>query len=412
LLVVLCFLLADVSLAESRDEVRGLWVIRTSLRTPEAIDNLVAEAAESGINTLMVQVRGRGDAFYSSRLEPRSDLLKDQPPDFDPLAYVLVKARSRNIRVHAWINTLLVHEPSTETLPRGHVLTRHPEWAMVPAKLAPLLYANKASFPRSLNRIAEVIRQRSDETEGYYLDPAEPRVREFLVQVCSDILSKYAVDGLHLDYIRYPNPEFGFGRAAIDSFKTDIDQKLRAAERKRMSKAFAKNPLAYTQKYSAEWDAFRRRQVTRLVQRLGITAKKLRPGVTVTAAVAADSDRAYARKFQDWKLWMEEGFLDALCPMAYTSDPSVFKNQLAIARGFSFGGKVWAGIGAWQAPIDSTLEKIALARKIRADGFLLFCYGALSEDKPGPAVSALARLKAFLAESEAAHQPAAARTAF
>lgn len=95
---------------------------------------------------------------------------------------------------------------------------------------------------------------------------------------------------------------------------------------------------------------------------------------------------------------MEQGLLDGVCPMAYTTDTAVFKKQVAIARGFSFGAQVWAGIGAWHIPIESTLEKISIARKIRADGFLLFCYGTLSEDEPVLPDPALERLKAFLRE--------------
>jgi len=357
----------------------------------------VEEASDSGFNTLLVQVRGRGDALYVSRFEPRSDLLKEQPDDFDPLGYLLAKARARNLRVHAWINTLLVHVANGQP-PPGHVLARHPEWAMVPANLASALYDRKGRYPDSVTKIGAVIRKKAEETEGFYLDPAEPPVREFLAQVCSDLLSRYAVDGLHLDYLRYPNPDFGFGRTAIDSFREEIDKNLKPAARKRMNKAFAKNRLCYTERYPIQWDTFRRQQITSLLEQVQHAAKAQRPGIMLTAAVTGDSQVAFEQKFQDWRVWMEEGLLDGLCPMAYTADAGVFKTQVAIARGFSFGGQVWAGIGAWRTPIDSTLEKISIARKIRADGFLLFCYGTLSEDKPGTSIPPLERLKAFLRE--------------
>jgi uncharacterized lipoprotein YddW (UPF0748 family) len=264
---------------------------------------------------------------------------------------------------------------------------------MVPTNLAPSFYNRKAKYPESLTKIAAAVKKRAEETEGFYLDPAEPEVRQFLAQVCSDVLSRYPVDGLHLDYLRYPNPDFGFGRTALDLFRQGIDKELQPVVRKRMNKAFAKNRLCYTERYPRQWDAFRRQQVTRLLEQLQQAAKAQRPGIMLTAAVTGDSQVAFEQKFQDWKVWMEESLLDGLCPMAYTTDTSMFKNQVAIARGFSFGGQVWAGIGAWRTPIDSTIEKIAIARKIRADGFLLFCYGTLSEDKPG---TSLERLKTFL----------------
>src|SRR5215216_5144807 len=86
-------------------EVRALWVVRTTLTSPEKIRQLVSSAADNGFNTLIVQIRGRGDAYYNSRVEPRSIDLKDQPPSFDPLALTLTEAHKRGLKVHGWLNT-------------------------------------------------------------------------------------------------------------------------------------------------------------------------------------------------------------------------------------------------------------------------------------------------------------------
>ena len=75
--------------------MRGLWVVRTALVSPQAVDQVVDDAAEAGINALFVQVRGRGDAFYRSTLAARSPLLERQPRDFDPFARLLARARAR-----------------------------------------------------------------------------------------------------------------------------------------------------------------------------------------------------------------------------------------------------------------------------------------------------------------------------
>src|SRR5204862_832337 len=85
-------------------EVRGLWVVRTALVSPEAVDRVVDGAIEGGITDLFVQVRGRGDAFYESRLVGRSDLLAQQPVGFDPLFRLIERSRPRGLRVHAWVN--------------------------------------------------------------------------------------------------------------------------------------------------------------------------------------------------------------------------------------------------------------------------------------------------------------------
>src|SRR5262245_33217119 len=89
--------------AAERDEVRALWVTRASLPSPRSVSTLVQTARASGFNTLLVQVRGRGDAYFESALEPRADLLTGQPASFDPLETLIVRARAEGLRVHAWV---------------------------------------------------------------------------------------------------------------------------------------------------------------------------------------------------------------------------------------------------------------------------------------------------------------------
>src|SRR2546423_11431141 len=116
----------------SAGEVRALWVVRTTLTSPEKIRTMVQSAKDSGFNTLIVQVRGRGDSYYHSRWEPRATELKDQPAEFDPLAVTLAEAKVRGLKVHAWLNTSLL--ANLDALPNDpkHVYNRHPEWLAVP----------------------------------------------------------------------------------------------------------------------------------------------------------------------------------------------------------------------------------------------------------------------------------------
>src|SRR5262245_23607693 len=99
---VLC--LPSVSAAPARDETRALWVLRSSLTSAASIASLVKTAKEQGFNTLLVQVRGRGDAYYASALEPRAADLARQPSSFDPLAALVDEARAAGISVHAWVS--------------------------------------------------------------------------------------------------------------------------------------------------------------------------------------------------------------------------------------------------------------------------------------------------------------------
>ena len=86
--------------AEAADEVRALWVVRTTLTSPAAVETMVRAARAGGFNTLVIQVRGRADAYYSGGLEPRPLGLAAQP-SFDPLATAIAQAHAAGLRVHA-----------------------------------------------------------------------------------------------------------------------------------------------------------------------------------------------------------------------------------------------------------------------------------------------------------------------
>ena len=182
-------------------EMRGLWVVRTALASPVTIDRVVDDAQRAGFNALFVQVRGRGDAFYRSELVPRSDILAEQPAGFDPLARLLERARSHGLQVHAWMNMLLC-AGFGRILPGGHVAGVHPEWIMVPRSAARVALAE-----RGQGLLALVARHSSADAEGLYLSPSSPGVGDHLEAVVRELLRSYPVDGLHLDFIRYPGSD-------------------------------------------------------------------------------------------------------------------------------------------------------------------------------------------------------------
>jgi uncharacterized lipoprotein YddW (UPF0748 family) len=336
-------------------EMRGLWVVRTGLFTPEAVDQVVDGAARGGFNALFVQVRGRGDAFYSSRLVPRSELLRGQPADFDPLARLLARAHERGLQVHAWVNVLLCAHFGLP-LPPGHVALRHPDWLMVPRDAA----AAALALPRpELPALIERHRQ-PGEVEGLYLSPSAPGAAAHLEQVVSELVRGYAVDGLHLDFIRYPGPEYDWSRPALEAF--------RAARG-------GGDLLAGPDLDSEGWGTYRRTALDALVLRVSAAARQAHPGLLVSAAVVPDQAQALYHKFQAWPSWMARRFVDAVCPMAYTPDTRIFRAQVEQARA-RLGASVpmWAGVGAWRLPLDSVLEKVRAAREAGASGVVLFSH--------------------------------------
>ena len=342
-------------------EMRGLWVVRTALVSPEAVDRVVDEAADAGFNALFVQVRGRGDAFYRSAIVSRSVLLERQPREFDPLGRLLARARARRLQVHAWVNVLLSAHFG-QPLPHGHVVERHPEWVMAPKSVASAALVAKGE--RRLRMIMDAGRAEGD-VEGFYLSPAVPEVGTHLEAVVREIVRGYAVDGLHLDFVRYPGPDFDWSRDSLEGFRRETGGDLLSAP--------TRSPAA--------WDDYRRRVLTALATRLGDAARSERPGIVVSAAVAPDEAQAVSQKFQDWPQWLASGLLSAICPMTYTPDNRLFQLQVEAARDKAVHGQpVWAGVGAWRLDPTGVVEKVTLARQSGARGVVVFSHESLEPD--------------------------------
>jgi uncharacterized lipoprotein YddW (UPF0748 family) len=365
--------------------LRGLWVVRTSLTSPQAIARLVTQARSAGVTALFVQVRGRGDAYYANGIEPRAASLRDAPPGFDPLASVLAAARPAGLEVHAWINVNLA-APASGRLPAGNVLARHPEWAMVPrALMAPAPRGRARARRPDLARLVSWTRSESATVEGLFTSVIHPDAANHTVAVITDIARRYAVDGIHLDYLRYPRDDFDYGPEALRAFRESVLADIAPTERARLDARLAAEPLLYTDAFPQRWAAFRRSRLTALVMRVRTAVREVRPGAALSAAVYPDSEEAATRKLQDWATWAQQGLLDALCPMAYTTDDRVFATQVAEAVRIGLPARIWAGIGTYKVPARQAAEQTRAARAAGAHGFVLFSYDSMMATPGGVA---------------------------
>ena len=377
-LAALCgFVIARAGAAPPETEVRALWVTRSSLLSPETIQRMVASASEHGFNTLFVQVRGRGDAYFNGGREPRALALAAQSDTFDPLAETLTRARDAGLRVHAWVNVNLVSSAAELPSSREHVIYEHPEWLMVSRELAPELLAIDVRSPEYLGKLARWTRANTDTVEGLYASPVHQGVHDHTAAVVADLVTRYPIDGIHLDYVRYPASDFDYGRAPVAAFEDEMRSQVSPAEQARVTGLEAIDPFAWPEAFPQEWLRFRQTRLTALVTRLRSTATRLRPGTLVSAAVVPDAAAAVRDNMQDWRTWLDNGFVDALCPMAYTPDPQVFAEQITAVRALAGFRPVWAGIGAYRLSARETIDNIATARRLGASGIVLFSYDSL-----------------------------------
>lgn len=331
-LVLLAFLAAPCRAAEP--ELRGMWVNSwgRGLRSPAEITNMVSAAKRGRLNALFVQVRRRGDALYESQVVPKSDVV---PPGFDPLSETLRQARAAGLEVHAWLPLMPAWSGRAGLAPPpGHILRRHPEWAT----------ASKSGKRMAL----------SDGAEGVYLDPGIPGVRAEMVAVVEDIVKGYPeLDGIHLDYVRYPATEWGYNPQAVARFKAETGHTPTG------------NPAAF--------DAWRREQVTRLVEQIADSMKRIAPEMRLSAAVYADRADAYSHRFQDWGAWMRDGLVDFVCPMNYATAHATFDRRAKEALNRP-GAPAYIGVGAWNKPVASALRQAKSARAMGAGGLLFYDY--------------------------------------
>ena len=375
------------------EEVRGLWVVRSTMTSAREVREMVERASAAGFNTILVQIRGRADAFYDSRLEPRAETVTDGP-DFDPLGLAIRQAHAHGIAVHAWVNTHLVW--GSDALPRSprHLVNAHPEWLAVPLALGRELYTADPSEASYEERLLQYARDNSGTVEGLYSSPSHPEVKDHVYDVWMDLTDRYDLDGIHFDYIRFPSGDFDYSAGALERFQAWVGVRLPAARRHALEAAARDDPYAFVDALPGEWDEFRRMHITDLVRRIYRGVKSRRPRMVISAAVFANQDDAFHNRFQDWPSWLEEGILDVAVPMAYTVDNDRF--QRFIRAGREAAGpraRLWAGIGAYLDTEKGTLEKIDLARSEGAGGVILFSYDwAVTAGPPSGGASLLERI--------------------
>jgi len=389
----ICALLAvapgAVAPPTAADDVRALWVTRATLTSPEAVAQMVSAAKSGGFNALLVQVRGRGDAYYRSSLEPRASELAGRP-DFDPLGQTIALAHEAGLRVHAWIAVNLVSSATTLPPSRDHLVYKNPEWLMVPKSLAPELRHVEVRSPEYLGRLARWTRAHGDDVEGLYASPLHAGAAAHVAAVVRELVANYPLDGLHLDYVRFPGSEFDYSRGALQEFKRSILPEMSVAEKAQVAAREALDPFAYPNFFPRRWAAFRRSRLTALVMRVRTAARSARPSIVISAAVVPDASEAFDRRLQDWRTWLDQSLIDVLCPMAYTQEPGVFDAQVAMARDYAAGRPVWAGIGAYRLSPAETVQFIRATRRLGTSGVVLFSYDALVAPPRTP--SALAEL--------------------
>ena len=393
-------------LAQEQPELRAVWVdaFHEGIRSPREADELVAAARRAHLNTLIVQVRRRGDALYTKGVEPPlADPAYD--PSFDALAYIVEAGHRAGLEVHAWINAMPVWRDEAPPADARHVFNRHGPSAPDDQNWLTSSPTGDRKFP-----------------VGYFLDPGHPGAAAYLADIYLNIVRNYAVDGIHFDYVRYPETDERLPRGAgVGYNRVNLARFQRATGR-----TDTPDPG------DEAWMRWRRLQVTHLVRRVSIEAKAINPRIKVSAALIpwgqppAKEDEfedaaPMQRIFQDWHQWLKDGWLDLGIPMNYATETDTrvrgwFDGWLRWNKRHQHGRQIAVGLGAYRNTAAHTLAQIARARaddRGRVVGLSFFSYAVpvqpaavkLGTDLPAVPVSGIDRL-AFLADGIAGTPPA------
>lgn len=356
---------------------RGLWVLAEGsqrvLENPDRVPLLLDDAKALGVTDLFVQVHRGGRAWFASRYADSGpfEAARAANHGVDPLAALIEKAGARGLRVHAWVNVLNLaanaQAPILTALGRGAVI--------VDQKGRSLLDYPEQEVPQPDRQYYRM------GTPAIWLDPAAPGVAERLAATIGELAARYPkLVGIHLDYIRYadalpfaPGSRFGVGLA--------FGYGEKSRERFHAETGLAA-PFGNDVTNADAWDSWRRAQLSSLVARIAAAARAARPGLRVSAAVIPDPERALTVDLQDWRAWLDNGWLDFAVPMLYTRDAQRFEYGLEVLGGLAHKRSLWVGVGAWlfaRDPAGANAQLARLAREKRL-GSALFSWDALREN--------------------------------
>src|SRR5688572_14644016 len=342
---------------------RGLWVSRFEYTNSQSgVDQVFANAQALGITDVMFQVRGAADARYTPKVV-NGNYFEHKVGSFDALARAIQQGNQRGIKVHAWLNAMPLH--SGPTLPTNepgnpYVINTHPEYWIRDA----------ANTPQPLNSSYVIV------------NPTMPEVKQHIREVVGDITSKYAVDGIHLDYIRFYND--------TSSSTTPLRYPTDPASVARFQ-AIPGNAGKTPTSHRAEYKQWMADNVTDIVAQIRQEMKSNRPNAQLTAAIWRDANIGFNGYQQEWRTWVDRGLLDAGMPMVYrkgfgsggtdmdADSGNLYRNNVISAMNWRGTAGIMPGLGPYlqdnaATAYNNVMAQLNFAREQGANGVQLFSY--------------------------------------
>ena len=337
---------------------RGLWIRATSTASPDSISRIVRVVNDMDVTDVFVQVVVGGYAYYKSKLLPRSQYLsRISGADYDPLDSLIRAFEGTSVRIHAWMNTLLTWSLSEPPDSLRHIFYTNPDW-----------------FIRDVNNQSmadySYYKWKDLRLEGLYLDPTDPEVRVFLIKICHEIAARYPVEGIHLDFIRYPGIIWGLPNndeaAVLAGTDADIALWCDLVNYGRMN-VFERWLIWHA------WRLTRNRQwaISQIVTDLGnvIEQYAMNKDCRLSTAVFANPALFRYSFAQNWPNWQGDLYFPVI--MSYTPNITLFSDYLNFA--VTHRPDALIGIGfLWPGMMNTALWQEKAVREMNGTGVCYF----------------------------------------
>lgn len=339
------------------NEFKGVWV-RPTETSERDIANSVERIKKAGIDNIFIETYFHGRTIFPSKTMEKYGFVKQNEKfeGFDPLRAWIKYAHRNDIKVHIWFETFYVGIQRPEVNP-GNILAVKPDWA------------NKTKKNYNISAPTPSV----SEHNGFFIDPANPEVHEFLIELLSEIIKDYKVDGINLDYIRYPQAvsvnepnSWGYTEFARNEFKT----------------IYGKDPVEIQIKDPLwlKWCEYRRNKITHFVSKVGALGRE--NGVYISAVIFPDRLSALTNKQQDWKSWSEKGYVNGFTPLFLTCNAKTLNALVTnVMRAKLPATDLFAGLFVtfMGGSEEDLIREIHETRKINANGVILFDYAHLDD---------------------------------
>ena len=318
-----------------RGEHRAWWCHSAFGVAGMTWDEAIKTLADNGFTAILPNMLWGGTAYYESSVLPVDPSVKEKG---DQIALCVAACRKHGVECHVWkVN-----------------------WNM--SSRAP------KAFVERMQREGRTQVGFDGKPQPRWLCPSHPENQKLEIDSMVEVATKYDVDGVHFDYIRYPSSNYCFCPGCRDRFEQAIGAKVKDWP------ADCRSDPAIEQK----WLDFRRSGITKVVAAVAEGVRKAKPKVKISAAVFRNAPLDRDKIGQDWKLWCDRGYLDFVCPMDYTPNNVDFEGK--VERQLAWAGRVpcYPGIGlsCWGSPRDvvKLIEQIQITRRLRTGGFTIFNY--------------------------------------